>query len=369
MLERPQKLVPKEELLSQLWKDSHVTEAVLKTYLSEIRRALRESAKAPRFIETAHGRGYRFIGAVERSGGAAPQGPPADVMPVDGAHFVGRDGEIARLQRAFEQTLEHRRQVVFIAGEAGIGKTLLVKRFLERVSKRDDVSVGWGQCVDQYGSGEPYLPVLEALRRLSRGAKGDFVSQILRRDAPSWLAQMPGLLPAASAERVGPALPERMLREMAEALESLTEQRSLVLWLEDLQWADPSTLDLLSYVAQRSDPSRLLVLVTYRPLEALDSQRLSQITQHLKLRNRCEELALPYLNEHAIEHYLALRFGQHDLPAGVASELLSRTNGNALFIVTVVDWWLESGALTEANGSWRLSSPLAQLARGVPDTL
>ena len=123
-----------------------------------------------------------------------------------------------------------------------------------------------GQCVEHYGPSEAYLPVLEALGQLCRQPGGTQVMPLLSRYAPTWLVQMPGLMSDTELEavqrRAHGATRERMLRELAEAVEALTATTPLVLVLEDLQWSDYSTLDLLAVLAQRRGPARLMLLGT-----------------------------------------------------------------------------------------------------------
>ena len=137
----------------------------------------------------------------------------------------------------------------------------------------EDVWVGHGQCLDQYGAGEAYLPVLEALGRLCRAPEGAPLVAILRQYAPSWLVHLPALHAFGDRERLVPlasgVTPARMLRELAEALEVLTGTRPLVLVLEDLHWSDRVTLEWLAYVVRRRDPVRLLILGTYRPVDVM----------------------------------------------------------------------------------------------------
>jgi predicted ATPase len=142
------------------------------------------------------------------------------------------------------------RQVMFVTGEPGIGKTGVVEAFLERTAADARVWIAQGQCVETYGTREPYLPVLEALGRLCRESGGDWLVALLRRHAPTWLVQMPWLLDAGDRdtlhrELIG-ATRERMLREMAELVEALTADAPLVLVLEDLHWSDAATIDLLA---------------------------------------------------------------------------------------------------------------------------
>jgi hypothetical protein len=89
-----------------------------------------------------------------------------------------------------------------IIGEPGIGKTALVETFVAQVRATAEVWVGHGQCVDQYGAGETYLPVLEALGRLGRGPEGALLVAVLRQYAPSWLIHLPALLASEDRERL-----------------------------------------------------------------------------------------------------------------------------------------------------------------------
>jgi DNA-binding winged helix-turn-helix (wHTH) protein/tetratricopeptide (TPR) repeat protein len=367
LLERPHRLVTKDDLLDALWSDAHVGEAVLKTHLREIRRALGDQVKAPRFIETVHRRGYRFIGSVRRSAM-----PGARQRSTHG--FVGRQAELGQLEAALRRAREGQRQVVFVTGEPGIGKTALLKEFLEQLHGRDDLWLAWGQCIEHYGAGEGYLPVLEALGRLCRAPRAQRVVDVLRRRAPTWLVQIPGLLgPAEQATPRGDALgatPQRMLREIAEALETLSDDRPLVLWFEDLHWADYSTLDLIAYLARRSGPARLVLLGTYRSAEVTVGRHpLGAIKQDLLLHRQCHELPLACLVERAVGDYLQARCPEHRFPPALASLIHQRTDGNPLFMVNVVDSLVERGSARRVDGRWQLTVGLDEVAVAVPKSV
>src|SRR5688500_10915758 len=123
----PNQLVTKEELLASVWPDTAVTEAVLTTAMREIRVAVGDRARTRTFIQTVHGRGYRFIAPVVARGDdlSGPVQPVADTSRV-----VGRHAEWARLDQWFSAIQTGARRVGFIAGEAGIGKTTLVDAFV-----------------------------------------------------------------------------------------------------------------------------------------------------------------------------------------------------------------------------------------------
>jgi pentatricopeptide repeat protein len=370
LVERPDRLITKQELLEALWSGVHVDSGVLKTHVHEIRQILGDQAKPARFIETVTGYGYRFVGAVQERLVAARQ------QRNDGAGdlLVGREGERECLERALGRALQGERRVVFVTGEAGIGKTALVNNFLSPLMNHPDVAVGWGQCVEQYGAGEAYLPILEALSRLTRRSDGGQLVTTLQRHAPSWLAQMPELVDAqnlAALERATAAASrERMLRELAQTLPVLGERCPLVLLIEDLHWADPSTLTLISYLARQSDPARLLIVATFRPQEVrLTPHPLGEIEQSLAQQERCEEIAVRHLDQPDIARFLDARFQPHRLPAELGQRLRSHTSGNPLFLTRVVDAMVKSGHLREADGYWQLDAEIQAATRDVPPSI
>jgi predicted ATPase len=176
-----------------------------------------------------------------------------------------------------EDAQSGRRGLVFVTGEPGIGKTRLVAEFFERLALRETdapLRSVRGVCVEHHGESEPYGPVIDALERLA--SEDGRLQSVLGSLAPRWLAQLPWRLDDKESKALQSALaiatPTRMLRELCRALEAFTAETTLVLWLEDLHWSDPSTIDLLAALANRPEPARLLVICTYRPVEAAMSE-------------------------------------------------------------------------------------------------
>jgi DNA-binding winged helix-turn-helix (wHTH) protein/predicted ATPase len=370
LVTRPAQLVTKDDLFQAVWPDVVVSESALTGCIREVRRALDDRARQPQFIETVHGRGYRFIAPVtsaHAAGVASATTSPARASIFPPASFVGRETELAQVYRCYTTALQGTRQICFIAGEAGIGKTALAETFMTQVAVAGEAWLGRGQCVDHYGVGEAYLPLLEAFTRLCRATSGAQMRAILTQHAPSWLLQMPALLSEAeydSLRRLASGTPQtRMLRELAEALEVLTSERPLVLFLEDMHWSDTSTLEGLAYVARRPDPARLLILATYRPVEA--TVRDHPLHQH----GQCDRIVLDYLTTDNVAAYLTQRFRNKSLPAGLARVLHQRTNGNPLFLITVVNELIGQEILQEAPASWRLTGGIEAVAGMIPTTL
>jgi predicted ATPase len=278
------------------------------------------------------------------------------------------------LHQWYATTRQGQRQVGFITGDPGIGKTALVEAFVAQAVVETPVWIGHGQCVEQYGPGEAYLPVLDALGRLCRGPESAHFLAWLRQHAPSWLAQMPALLSDADRDtfqqRAREVTQTRMLRELAEALESLTAQRPLILILEDLHWSDGATLEWLAYVARRRDPARLLVLGTYRLVEArVSSHPLYPVTRELLVHGQGAELVLGGLSVAEVAIYVTRRFGEGALAAELIPVLYQRTQGNPLFLATMVDDLVHRGVLQEGAAGWECTAPLDTATVGVPESL
>ena len=285
--------------------------------------------------------------------------------------LVGRDAEFTALQQCWAQAQQGIRQVVLVTGEAGIGKTTLVDGWVAQVVASNGLWLGRGQCIEQHAAGEAYLPLLEALGRLGRGPEGAHLVQVLHQQAPSWLVHLPALVPPevfeALERRAGGTTRERMLRELAEAVEVLTAERPLVLVLEDLHWCDVSTLDWLAYVARRREAVRLLVIGTYRPVEAIvRAHPVHAMTQELQLHGQATEVVLGPLSEVEVHAYLTRRFGEVLLPAGLAHVLHRHTDGNPFFLVTVVDDLVQQGRLQEGATSRDVLRSVETAVVGVP---
>ncbi len=335
LVDRAEQLVSKQELFERVWDGRAVTDDALTSCIQELRHSLGDDARRPHYIETRHRRGYRLI---------VPATPVADMSgvlaaPPEPSTLVGRTIEMGALVQRFERALSGQRQLVFVSGEPGIGKSALAKEFAARLD-RAAMRLAHGQCLDHHGVGEPFLPLIEAMTRLAGAPDGAAVKDVLSTHAPSWLAQMPALWTRAESSTLaarGQATRERMLRELTEAIESLSTQAPLVLVLEDIHWSDASTLDWLAHVARRPEPARLMILAAFRPADAATT--LHGITSELALHGHCHEIALRPLDLAAIEAYLAARADPKGRApsADAARALMERTGGNPLFMVSLVN--------------------------------
>jgi len=382
LIENPGQLVSKQKVLDTVWPGTFVGDAVFKDNIRQLREALDDDAGSPSYIETAHRRGYRFIGKTSQRTPGKPsiQAMPVSALPPKGSgssstpveiRVLGRKSELAKMRDWLHLALAGDRQVVFVTGEAGIGKTTLVQAFLEAADELPNIRIARGQCLEQYGAGEAYLPLLDGFSRLCRSQGGDQVLNLLRNQAPTWLAQMPSLVPQSErahlqSQAIG-ATRERMLREITEVIEILSSETPLLLVLEDLHWSDYSTLDLLSYLARRRDPARLMVIGTYRPVDViLADHPLKGVKRELQAHGLCREVALECLSEEVVGEYLDARFPGHQFPTRLRQTVYRRTEGTPLFMVDLVEYLVDQKAIVLEQGSWRLCVDLSEVERGVP---
>src|SRR4029077_633531 len=327
--------------------------------------------KKPAFVETMTKRGYRFIAPVSNSSAASP---------VEGSEraqgaLVGRAVALEELRERWRIASNGERQIVFITGEPGIGKTALAEEFFPQLAAAGrPIRIARGQCIEGFGSKEAYGPMLDALGRLSRGTQAQAIVQILSTEAPTWLAQLPGLLTREHHEmlqrEILGANRERMLREIAEALGSITSQTPLLLILEDLQWVDDSTVDLISALARRRTPARLMLLATCRTLDAEPaSHPLKALVLDLLVHRLCREIALTPLSEADVEAYLPAQSPGSTPPQGLSALVHRHSEGNPLFVVAALEHMAKRNLLANANGRWQLQVPLEQIELEVPDDL
>lgn len=343
---RPGLLVTKDQLLDAVWQRRFVSESVLKTAVNAIRSALGDDPREPRFIETVARRGYRFIGSPSTSSmsEAAPAAPlngaPARVEAVA---LIGRDQASAQLAAWLAAAQTGQRQLVLMGGEAGIGKSSLIRHTID-VARARGVNVAIGQCVDQAGGGEPYLPILDALAELARGPASAVWMAALRQAAPTWLAQLPWLVTEADQvqlrRELAGAAQDRMLREFGALLDVAATTQPLLLVIEDLHWGDHATVSLLDYLARRRGPGRWMLVASFRPTDlVLNDHPMQALRQELRMHKLCCELVLEPFTEREVDAYLLRRLGprataQHE---ALARALHAHTEGLPLFLVNVVD--------------------------------
>jgi DNA-binding winged helix-turn-helix (wHTH) protein/tetratricopeptide (TPR) repeat protein len=371
LVEHAGQLVTHEELLDAVWAGSVVEAQAVKRNILEVRSALGDHPKNSLFIETVTKRGYRFIAPVSERAVSSPTAPEIATR----SSLVGRDPALNELHDCLQHAARGERQIVFITGEAGIGKTALVDEFRRQLAATAlSLRIARGQCVEGFGGKEAYYPMLEALGRLCTGAERDALVQVLAVHAPTWLVQFPALLKREHREtlqrEILGATRERMLREIGEALEVITAEHPLLLVFEDLQWVDAATVDLISALARRQGPAKLMLLATYRPSDLEPrGHPLKALKKDLLVHRLCREIVLTAFTEADVQAYVASQAPATSLPEGLSSLLHRHSEGNPLFMVAALEHMTKRGLISRENGGWQLQVPLAQIELAVPDDL
>ncbi|MBI3246241.1 MAG: AAA family ATPase [Deltaproteobacteria bacterium] len=388
LMERPGQLVTKEDLLDAAWPGVYVSDAALKVCIRRLRQALGDLSRPSRYIETVHWRGYRLLARIATITSSVaeelsaetilrPLAPMETASAPEGrsplAPVAGREVELQQLSHCLARVAQGYRQTLFITGPPGIGKTTLIDAFLAQAAQSQSLRVARSQCVEHYGTGESYLPLLEALTRLCRAPGGEQAIAALQQHAPVWLAQLPSLLEPAERKRLRREVQslsrEHMIRELVEALEFLAADIPLLLVLEDLHWSDYPTLDLLALLARRREPARLFIIAEYRPEELPQQEHpLKNLKHDVYAHRQGEELAIAPLSLEAISAYLAVRFLEHALPAPLAAILHRQTGGHPLFLATMVDHLVARGWIVNQH-TWELNRALDDLQTEVPSNI
>ena len=361
LIDNPGRLVTHDELLDALWPETYVQPQVLRTYVLELRKLLGDDARAPRFIQSLPKRGYCFVAPVV-DGAHGSHNVAAEEKS---AELVGRNKELAAIRALFQLAQDGRRQIVFLSGDSGIGKTALVDSFCRSFDPSTPVAVARGQCVQGVAHREEYYPVMEALAGLCSSPDGQFVCDILARLAPAWLSALGRHVASGTTPR-GPG-------ELCAALEEIAASRPLVLVFDDLHWADESTLNLVSAMARRRAPARILLIAAVNQQHPGTAHPLRVLKQDLAVRHQCAEITLEPLSKAAVRQLLVNVLDQQAIPAGLDDYVHHHSEGNPLFVLALVKHLVTQQHLVRTNlaGSplWELIAPVDKLEPPVPDEL
>lgn len=365
LVEHPGRLVTHDELLTALWTDADVQPEVVKAHVLAIRHALGDDARQPRFIETHRGRGYRFVAEID--GGGAGISSRSD----EGMRLIGRAAPLGELAHMLEQARHGRPQMAFIGGDAGIGKTALAQH-VAHDAQQAGVLVAIGRCIEGFSGAEPFYPILDALARLAKGSHAHWIQQRLVTSAPSWAWQLGGLLTReryAQLQKGGGAwATSRMLGELCDFLEAVAEQQPVLLWIDDLHWADYATLDWLSAMARRVSHARILVVGTWRTDEIGPSRSpLKALIDDLLLHKAGRSFYLTALSREETADYV----GVDDSEAGraFADVLWRRSGGNPLFLEAILSHLDAMRLVSNVQGRWASLVPPQALQIDIPPTI
>jgi tetratricopeptide (TPR) repeat protein len=289
---------------------------------------------------------------------------------------VGREAEREQMRRAYGQVRDGHGRILTILGEPGIGKTMLVEDFLAELAQQPERPfLVRGRCSERLAGAEAYLPVLEALDNLLHTSSWGSVQTLIKSVAPTWYVQVAHA--AASQDSVArvreeaqAVSQERMKRELGALLQEASRLRPFVLFLDDLHWADVSTVDVLNYLAGRFDQMRLLIVATCRLADMTLAQHpFLAIRDELRAHGALEEIPLEFLSRQDVDRYLTVMFPTHRFPATLGELIHAKTEGNPLFMADVVRYLRDSGSIVERDGVWVLARSEAEAFRELPASI
>lgn len=247
--------------------------------------------------------------------------------------FIGRGDQLAELDDAYQRAVGAEPTVVLVPGEAGVGKTRLLREFAARVRTRQG-QVLTGGCLE-LGTDHPlpYSPFVGVLRSLARELGPDVVSELVprSRELAQWLPELPG--PTGQPDLAAPR--NRLFEEFLVLLERLGEQRPTVVVVEDAHWADPSTRDLLTFLTRNLRSTRVLVVVTYRSDDLHRRHPLRALIAELDRLPEVRLLPLPRLTLDEVAEQAAAILGR-EVGTTLVQPLFERSEGNPLFVEALV---------------------------------
>lgn len=294
--------------------------------------------------------------------------------------IVDRTEELAILNRMVKQISEGHRQVVFLSGESGIGKTALVDTFCRQFVSFTAVTVARGQCVEGFGPKEEYYPVMEALTQLCSSPEGARACAILARMAPAWLGAM-GRGSAPAPESARSSAPDRMPGDLCGALEELASDKPLILVFEDLHWSDDSTLHLISALARRRATAKLMVLVTFNTQHVSVEHPIRALKQDLLMRRLCTDMVIAPLSRIAVGELLRRELklnpeqnaNRETLPPGLSHFIHRHSEGNPLFVIALLEHLIAQRHIvlegSDGAGRWKQCVPFEEMEADLPDGL
>jgi tetratricopeptide (TPR) repeat protein len=292
---------------------------------------------------------------------------PAPAAAAGRVAWVGREAELARLHALYEMVCAGGGAAVLITGEAGVGKTTIAERLLDEIARVPPaVWVGRGRCSERSAETDAYAPVFEALESLTHGETGAQARDVMRTTAPAWYAEV---FPGGEGDRETgrSASHDRMRRQFVRLFAELAQDRPVVIFLDDLHWADATTCDLLAYLGARLGTMRVLLAMAYRATESSRSNHpLAALRVSLHRAGASNDVPLPPLSLGDTERYLAIRYPRNSFPSGFGAAVHDRTEGNPLFMTDLLRFLQDRLILEEAHGQWVLRARIVELKALIP---
>ena len=287
------------------------------------------------------------------------------------AQLVGREKKLQELKEHLHTTTLGEGQTVLISGEAGIGKTRLVSE-LSKHARTKKIRTLTGGCVHRMKS-YPYHPFVEAIQEYFqlKGVEGvQKLESFVDSKAPELKAQISVLkvfLNLEGQESAHVVNREELLQSIIKLIERAAAERPLILFIDDLQWADEDTLSLFHYTARWIRRAKVLLVGTYRPEDlSLPGDKISnllpRVRQEMNREGLLLELPLERLQSEDLHPMVDSLFPGADFGGEFYETLFNETEGNPLFVLETIKLMKVEGMIVQENEHYRLQESPGRLA-------
>ena len=246
--------------------------------------------------------------------------------------FIGRQDEMSALTATLSQAADGVPAVALIGGEAGVGKTRLVSELTERASQAGFLAVA-GQCLELGAAGLPLAPLVDVLRTLARSLPPDVLAEVLGAARPELARLLPELSPEAAVAPPAAAeiRPAQLLELVLGVLERLSARQPVLLVIEDLHWADQSTLELTAFLARALRAAQIMMVATYRSDELHRRHPLRPLLTGWERVRSIRHIELQRFGLEEVTAQLAAILGADPAP-GLTAAIFDRSGGNAYLV-------------------------------------
>ena len=364
------RVVSKDEILEAVWSGVAATDDVLNRAVHAARHAVGDDGVKQRVIQTVRGRGFRFVAPIET---IEPEtSKPAPAESAGGLPFVGRSLALSQLHCALDQARQGHGRVVFVAGEAGIGKTRLLEEFT-RDAPASGVRIAAGWCWEGDGA-PPYWPWVQVLRALTQDSDAETLREQMGTGATDIARIMPRLqekLPEFATDASVRSQQEpfqtfshsdqerfKLFDSISRYLRQSASGETLIVVLDDLQWADRSSLRLIEFLVRELAGMQLLLVGAHHEQELSAGHPLLETIGALARHPTYERVFLDGLPEEETFQLLE-SIGGDRFSDELVSTVHAKTDGNP-FLVTEIAQLVKADRRAidaDADGSAAISLP------------
>lgn len=287
---------------------------------------------------------------------------------MDNKTLVGRKVEFEKLEEYLTKVLQNKKgNVTFITGEAGSGKTRLVKKFRDNaLAKESKITSAYTACDERIGTGNPYAAFGVLVPQLTKGKSIKVVFKLMKELGPDWLSLVPvfgGIvaLVLKSAMLVKKEFSsvidqKTMFQRYTKTLQNISKKNPLLLIVDDLQWSDDSSCGLLFHLARNIDEYPIYIIVLYRPSEIeATSHPIIQIKADMDGKKICNELSLKRLSKEELIEYINSKFLNNRFGSSFYNFMDHKTDGHPLFLVEAMNLLKEQKVIIRENHFWKLA--------------